>query len=74
MKKNEWVELAKYLWSVSKVKPKMKDNIREIIQILNENKELIIDDDEKTIPINGSDLLPNADNTSEPTYKGNGEF
>jgi len=74
MKKSEWKALAKYLWSVSKVKPKMKDNIREIIQILNENNELIIDDDEKTIPTNGSNLQPNADNTSEPTYKGNGEF
>tara|TARA_R110002012_G_scaffold272540_1_gene458132 strand:- start:428 stop:652 length:225 start_codon:yes stop_codon:yes gene_type:complete len=74
MKKNEWIVLAKYLWSVSKVKPKMKDNIREIIRVLNENNELIIDDNEKTSPTNGSNLQPNADNTSEPTYKGNGEF
>jgi len=74
MKKSEWEALAKYLWSLSKVKPKMAKHIQELIITINENTELIYDDIQETSNTNGSTLREEADNTSSPSFKGNGEF
>lgn len=74
MKKSEWEELAKYLWSLSKVKPKMAKQLQELIIAINENTELIYDDIQETSNTNGSTLRKEADNTSSPPFKGNGEF
>ena len=44
MKKNEWVTLASYLWKMSEIKHPRSPLLKELIQKINANMEVLIDE------------------------------
>lgn len=74
MKKNDWIYLAKAMWTYSNNhEGRISNLLKELIQKINTNMEVIIDD-EKNDETTGSHGVINTDSTSNFNFEGTGEF